>query len=75
MDYWTGFWPCFVPLFVAVDAFGVLPAFVAVTNDRQVREVQRAICHSGAMAMPVALGFMLAGTAILTLLGITVGVS
>jgi len=54
---------------------GGLPAFVAVTNDRQAREVQRVICHSVAMAMPVALGFMLAGTTILTLLGITVGVS
>jgi len=66
MDYWTGFWLCFVPLFVAVDAVGVLPAFIAVTKGRQAREVQPAICHSGAMAMLVALGFMLAGTAMST---------
>jgi multiple antibiotic resistance protein len=27
-----GFWLCFVPLFVAVDALGVLPMFMGLTE-------------------------------------------
>jgi multiple antibiotic resistance protein len=66
------FWLCFVPLFVAVDALGVLPAFVSLTQDIEAPRVRRVIWQSVATALCVALGFMALGTAVLDLLGITV---
>lgn len=66
------FWLCFVPLFVAVDAIGVLPAFLALSQSMEPRQVRRAIFHSVATATAVALAFLALGTAILDLLGITV---
>lgn len=66
------FWLCFVPLFVAVDAIGVLPAFLTLSQGMEPRQVRRAIFHSVATATAVALAFLALGTAILDLLGITV---
>lgn len=66
------FWLCFVPLFVAVDAVGVLPAFLSLSQGMEPRQVRRAIYQSMATAAAVALAFLALGTAILDLLGITV---
>lgn len=66
------FWLCFVPLFVAVDAVGVLPAFLSLSQGMEPRQVRRAIYQSMATATAVALAFLVLGTAILDLLGITV---
>lgn len=66
------FWLCFVPLFVAVDAVGVLPAFLSLSQGMEPRQVRRAIYQSMATATVVALTFLALGTAILDLLGITV---
>jgi len=66
------FWLCFVPLFIAVDAVGVLPAFLSLSQGMEPRQVRRAIVHSMATATAVALAFLALGTAILDLLGITV---
>ncbi len=66
------FWLCFVPLFVAVDPFGVLPMFVALTdglNDAAVRKVLR---QSVITATVVALLFLAIGSAVLRLLGVTI---
>jgi len=66
------FWLCFVPLFVAVDAIGVLPAFLTLSQGMEPPQVRRVIYHSVATATAVALGFLALGTALLGLLGITV---
>jgi multiple antibiotic resistance protein len=66
------FWLCFVPLFVAVDALGVLPAFITLTQGIELSKVRRVIYQSAATATLVALGFLVLGTALLELLGITV---
>jgi multiple antibiotic resistance protein len=66
------FWLCFVPLFVAVDAIGVLPMFMGLTQGIGTHEVRRIVSQSVITATIVALVFLVAGTAILTLLGITV---
>ena len=66
------FWLCFVPLFVAVDAVGVLPVFLSLTQGMDRHEVRRVIYRSMATAAAVALAFLALGTAILDLLGITV---
>lgn len=63
---------CFVPLFVAVDAIGVLPMFMGFTVDMGKNKVRRVAYQSVITAMIVALLFLAAGKAILKLLGITV---
>ena len=66
------FWLCFVPLFVAVDAIGLLPAFLSLTRNVEEWRVKQVIYHSVLTASLVALLFLALGTLILELLGITV---
>lgn len=66
------FWLCFVTLFVAVDAVGVMPIFLSLTQGMERNSVRQAIYRSVAIATVVALAFLALGTAILHLLGITV---
>jgi multiple antibiotic resistance protein len=66
------FWLCFVPLFVAVDAIGVLPMFMALTREIEDNKVPRIIYQSVVTAIIVAFVFLIAGRALLNLLGITV---
>ena len=67
------FWLCFVPLFVAVDAIGVLPMFMSLTQNIDSRRIRRVIYQSIVTATMVALIFLAIGTWVLKLLGITVG--
>jgi len=66
------FWLCFVPLFVAVDAIGVLPMFMTLTREIEDKNIPRIIYQSVITAIVVAFLFLLAGRALLNLLGITV---
>jgi multiple antibiotic resistance protein len=66
------FWLCFVPLFVAVDAVGVLPLFMTLTKDIEEKNIPSVILQSVITAIIVAFLFLLAGRALLNLLGITV---
>jgi len=66
------FWLCFVPLFVAVDAIGILPMFMSLTQDIDPPRMRRIIYQSVITATAVALAFLAVGTAIMRLLGITV---
>jgi multiple antibiotic resistance protein len=66
------FWLCFVPLFVAVDAFGILPLFLGLTEGSEPLLRRRIILQSVLTATLVTLAFVFAGTAFLRLLGISV---
>jgi len=66
------FWLCFLPLFVAVDAIGVLPMFMGFTQDMDSGRIRRILYQSVFTAIMVALVFLAGGTALLKLLGITV---
>ncbi len=66
------FWLCFVPLFVAVDALGLLPLFMNLTQGLDRPKINRIIYESVITAMVVALLFLVIGKVILNLLGITV---
>ena len=68
----NNFWLCFVPLFVAVDALGLLPVFMGLTQELTHARIRRIIFESVITAMIVALVFLFIGKGILTLLGITV---
>lgn len=66
------FWLCFVPLFVAVDAIGTLPIFMGLSEGLPPRRVTRVLTESIITAIAVAMAFLLGGSWILQLLGITV---
>lgn len=63
----------FIPIFVAVDAIGVLPIFVSLTKGLTRRERLRVILQSVFTAICLAVGFIFLGKAVFALLGITVG--
>ena len=63
---------CFVPLFVAVDAIGVLPLFLSLIEGIGKERVNRIIFQSTLTAIIVALSFLFLGKIVLHMLGITV---
>lgn len=62
----------FIPLFVAVDAIGVLPIFASLTEGLKKEEKTKIILQSMLTASALAIGFILVGKLIFRLLGITV---
>jgi multiple antibiotic resistance protein len=66
------FWLCFVPLFVAVDAVGTLPIYLALTEGFSRAQRRRVLVQSVVTALAVAVGFLFVGQWVFRLLGITV---
>lgn len=62
----------FVPIFVAVDAFGVLPIFASFTRGVSRKEKASIISQSLMTAILLAIGFIFLGKAVFKLLGITI---
>ena len=63
---------CFVPLFVAVDALGVLPIFISLTDGLSLSQKRKVLIQSIITASAVALVFLAVGPTILTALTISV---
>ncbi len=61
-----------IPLFVALDAPGTLPLFVAMTEEVKRRERKKIVRQSIVTAFMVTVGFVLLGRAIFRALGILV---
>ena len=62
----------FVPLFVAMDAIGVLPILLPLTQDMKVSERRRVIRLAMFTALGLGLGFVAIGKGIFVFLGIEV---
>jgi multiple antibiotic resistance protein len=62
----------FVPIFVAVDAIGVLPMFIALTEGIKAKDKKRIILQSVVTAWILAFCFILLGKWVFNLLGITI---
>ena len=63
----------FIPLFVAVDAIGVLPIFVSLTEGLNKQQKNKIIVQSMVTAFFLAVGFILIGKLVFNLLGISIG--
>jgi multiple antibiotic resistance protein len=63
----------FIPLFVAVDAVGLLPVFVSLTQGLNAQERRRVIYQSTLTGGLLAVGFVFLGRALFRLLGIAMG--
>ena len=66
------FWLAFLPIFMAVNAVSLLPLFVSFTSRLKTKQVHRIIIESVITATIVAVLFLAAGSALLSVLGITV---
>lgn len=63
----------FIPLFVAVDAIGVMPIFVSLTEGLEQKERYKIILVSMITATVLAIGFVLLGKLVFNVLGIAMG--
>ncbi|MFH1664789.1 MAG: MarC family protein, partial [Candidatus Omnitrophota bacterium] len=63
----------FIPVFVAVDAIGLLPIFISLTEGLNRKERTRIILQSVATAVCLAISFIFLGKAVFRFLNITVG--
>ena len=61
----------FIPLFVAIDVFGVLPLFVALTEGLDERRRQRLVMDATMTAFVISVIFLAVGKLIFSFLGIT----
>lgn len=61
---------CFIPLFVAIDALGVLPIFLNFTARLKESEKRKLITESTGAALIIAILFLLTGKFIFMVLGI-----
>ena len=62
----------FIPIFVAVDAIGVLPIFASLTEQIVQKERTKIIVQSMFTASCLAVGFIFLGKAVFRFLGITI---
>ena len=62
----------FIPVFVAVDAIGVLPMFISLTRGIKGKELKKVLLQSLVTGISLALGFILIGKWLFSVLGITV---
>jgi multiple antibiotic resistance protein len=67
------FFLAFIPIFVAIDAVGVLPIFISFTAEYPRRDKVRIILQSLVTAVAIALLFLFLGNLIFEFLGISVG--
>jgi len=63
----------FIPIFVAVDAIGVMPIFVSLTQGLDHKEKLKILVNSMITALCLAVGFIFLGKAVFKILGITIG--
>ncbi len=62
----------FIPLFVAVDAIGVLPIFIELTESIERKEKKKIVLYSIITAIALAVSFLFFGKIIFNILGITI---
>jgi multiple antibiotic resistance protein len=63
----------FIPIFVAIDAIGVLPIFVSLTEGIAQKQKIKVIIQSMFTAVCLAVGFIFLGNWVFRVLGITMG--
>jgi multiple antibiotic resistance protein len=63
----------FIPLFVAVDAIGVLPIYASLTEGVNASNKKSIIYQSMLTALCLAVGFIFLGNAVFSFLNITIG--
>lgn len=68
----TEFWLSFLPIFMAVNAIGVIPIFISFTIELRKEQVHKIVMETIITATVVALVFLAVGRFLFRVLGITV---
>jgi multiple antibiotic resistance protein len=71
METFDLFLAVFIPLFVAIDVFGILPIFISWSDNISVSARKRIITEATLTALGISVIFLFAGTMIFNFLGIT----
>ncbi len=71
LNFFRDFLEAFIPLFVAIDPFGMVPIFLAVTAGLTPQQRRRVTFEAVLAATIIALGFMFVGHALFRFLYIT----
>ena len=71
MSFLGTFLQAFIPLFVAIDVFGVLPLFVGLTESMDDASRRKLTFQATLTAFTISLVFLVAGTIVFAFLGIT----
>jgi multiple antibiotic resistance protein len=72
-EWWRLFTLAFVPLFIAIDALGLPPIIISLSEGMTVRERKKMVHIAILTALLVGLAFLFLGKVVLTLMGISVG--
>ncbi|MBN1151851.1 MAG: MarC family protein [Dehalococcoidia bacterium] len=72
-EWWRLFTLAFVPLFIAIDALGLPPIIITLSEGMTVKERKKMVHIAILTALLVGLAFLFFGQFILTLMGISVG--
>lgn len=72
-EWWQLFALAFVPLFIAIDAIGLPPIIISLSEGMTVRERKKMVHVAILTALLVGLVFLFLGQIVLTMMGITVG--
>jgi len=70
---WQNILLAFIPVFIAVDAIGVLPIYISLTLEAEKPEKTRIILQSMMTATGLAIAFIFVGKAVFKVLGIEMG--
>jgi multiple antibiotic resistance protein len=65
------FWAAFIPLFVSIDAFGLVPLFLSLTAGMPSSQRRQVTFEAIWFALAICVGFMFLGNATFHFLGIT----
>ena len=71
-QFLTNFLLAFVPIFFAVDAIGVLPIFISLTDEMDGPAKRKAVGQAVVTALLVAIGFIFLGQGVFRLMGVTI---
>ncbi len=72
MENWKNFILAFIPIFVAIDVIGGIPLFLGLTQRLTLEERNKIIKQSVLTAFSIAIGFLVVGKALFSVLGIEV---
>ncbi len=72
MSFFKPYILSFIPLFIAMDALGNIPLFIALTEGLTLKQRKKIIFESVTTALILALAFMFVGKWILRVMGVTI---
>lgn len=71
-EFLEPFFLSIIPIFVAIDAIGVLPLYLSLTESMEINQRKRVVRQSVLTAFLITLGFAFVGSTIFNALGISV---